>query len=120
MSPNSTTIVLPVLLITLGSGWLLTTMGVAPGIHWIWILGLAAVGLLTFVVGGFDKATVVIGSFFIAASCLSVLRQTKRMSIDIEIPVLVIVFGILLLIVRSSAIPAPRWLADPSGTSERQ
>lgn len=115
MAPDKTTLVLPILLITVGSGWLLTTLGVAPGVDWIWTLSLAIVGFLTFVVGGFDKITAVIGPFMIAASCLSLLRQTDRLSLDIEIPILVILAGVLVLIARLPAIPVPKWiLRDPS------
>ena len=49
------TLLLPVLLISIGTGWLLTALGFAPAIDWVWTLGLAAVGILTFVIGGVDK-----------------------------------------------------------------
>lgn len=116
MKPNKKTLVLPLLLITVGLGWLLTTLGIAPGIDWVWTLGLAIVGFLAFVVCGFDKATFAIGTFFIVTSCLSVLRQTDRISVDVEVPILVIVAGVLLLVARSSAIPAPKWMIEsPKG-----
>jgi hypothetical protein len=69
--------------------------------------------VLTFVLGGVDKVTVAIGPFFILASCLSTLRQTGRLSVDMEIPILVIAAGVLLLIARSKSIPAPDWLQTP-------
>ncbi|NUQ64530.1 MAG: hypothetical protein HUU20_18855 [Pirellulales bacterium] len=112
MKPDKT-IVLPVLLIAVGAGWLLTALGIAPGIDWVWTLGLAVVGFLAFVVGGFDKATFVAGTFFIVTSCLSVLRQTDRITIDVEVPILVMVAGVLLLIARHPAIPVPRWILEP-------
>ena len=112
MTPNRMTLVLPILLITVGAGWLLTTLGVAPGIDWVWTLALAIVGFLAFVVGGFDKVTFVGGTFFIITSCLSVLRQTGRISIDVEIPILVIAVGVLLLVARHPAIPRAKWLTD--------
>ncbi|MGD9634839.1 MAG: hypothetical protein AB7G28_13010 [Pirellulales bacterium] len=104
---------LPVLLITLGAGWLLTAMGVAPEINWIWTLGLALVGVLALAVSGIDKSTIVIGPLFVLASCLSLLRQTGRLEVDMEIPVLVIATGILLLVARYRRIPAPSWLLEP-------
>lgn len=108
------TIVLPVLIITIGSGWLLTTLGVGPGIDWVWTLALAVVGLLTFGLGGIDKVTVVVGPFFLIASCLSVLRQTGRLETDIEVPLLVILVGVLLLVARLPAIPPPKWIIKDS------
>ena len=104
------TLILPLLIISIGSGWLLTTLGIVPGINWIWTLGLAVVGLLSFAVSGIDKSTVVIGPFFLIASCLSVLRQTGRITLDVEVPILVIVVGCLLLIARSKSIPIPDWV----------
>ncbi|MBI1348267.1 hypothetical protein GC163_18490 [bacterium] len=111
---NAKSLVIPLLLIIVGSGWLLTTLDIVPGIDWVWTLGIAGVGLLTFLVGGFNKATVVVGSFFIIMSLLSVLRQTGRISIDIEIPILVILAGVLLLIIRHPAIPMPKWMLESS------
>jgi hypothetical protein len=100
------------MLITVGIGWLLTTIGVAPGVNWVWTLGLAIVGVLTIVGAGFDKVTFVVGAFLVVTSLLSVLRQTDRLSIDVEVPILVIVAGVLLLIARSSAIPFPKWILE--------
>jgi hypothetical protein len=111
------TLLPPILLITVGSGWLLSTLGVVPSVNWVWTLGLAAVGFLTFAIGGFDKFTVVMGPFFLIASCLSVLRQTGRFDLDIEVPILVILAGLLLLIARSHRVPIPGWIIeDPKAT----
>jgi len=119
MSPDKKTLIVPILLITLGAGWLLTTIGVAPDIDWVWTLGLAIVGLLALAVGGFDKVTVVVGPFFIVASCLSILRQTGHLHVDVEVPILVIVAGVLLLIARTRAIPAPSWILPESRPSKQ-
>lgn len=110
MRPDKKTLILPLLLIAVGSGWLLTTLGVAPGINWIWTLGLAVVGFLTFALGGLDKFTVVVGPFFILASSLSILRQTGRLRLDVEVPSLVIAAGLLLLFARLPSIPIPAWI----------
>lgn len=112
MKPDKKTLVLPVLLITVGVGWLLTTLEVAPGIDWVWTLGLAIVGLLTFALVGIDKVSMVTGPFFIATSILSVLRQTGRLRLDVEIPILVILAGVLLLVARMPAIPVPTWIIE--------
>lgn len=112
MSSRRKSLCLPILIILLGTGWLLTAMNVVSGIDWIWILGLAAIGIVTFVVGGLDKTTVVIAPMFLAASVLSVLRQTGRLSMNIEVPILVIVLGVLMLVAHLKVIPAPKWLVD--------
>jgi uncharacterized membrane protein YGL010W len=116
MQPDRKTLILPLLLIAVGTGWLLTTLGVAPGIDWIWTLGLAIVGLLTFAVSGIDKVSLVIGPLFIFASFLSILRQTGRLRFDVEIPILVILAGVLLLIARMPAIPIPKWIIPETKT----
>ena len=114
MKPDAKSLILPVLVITVGAGWLLTTLGVAPGIDWIWTLGLAVVGLSAFAAAGLDKVTVVVGPFLVAASGLSLLRQAGRLPLDVELPVLLIVSGVLLLVSRSPAVPAPAWIAPQS------
>jgi hypothetical protein len=119
MKTDKIPLLLPILLITVGTGWLLTTLGVGPGIDWAWTLGLAVVGLLTMAMGGVDKVTVVIGPFFILASCLSLLRQTGRLQLDVEVPILVILSGILLLIARTSAIPLPKWMIQDPATNKQ-
>ena len=117
MKTDKKTLLLPILLIAVGTGWLLTTLGFAPGIDWIWTSGLGAVGVLTFVLCGVDKVSVVVGPFFILASFLSILRQNGRLRVDVEIPVLVIIAGVLFWIARNPAIPIPAWLVqDSKGT----
>ena len=104
------TLIVPVLLITFGVGWLLTTLGVVPQIDLVWTLGIAIVGMLAFALGGIDKVTVVVGPFFLLAAFLSILRQTDKLRIDMEVPILIIAAGILLLVARLPSVPAPTWL----------
>lgn len=116
MKPEKKTLIPPVLLITVGIGWLLSVLSVAPDVNWVWTLGLAIVGLLTFVVGGFDKVTAVVGPFLIIASGLSLLRQTDRLPLDVEIPILAIIAGALALVARLPAVPVPRWITQDAST----
>lgn len=110
MHTDKKTLLIPWMLISIGSGWLLTTLKIGPEIDWMWTLGLAVVGVLAFVIGGVNKVTVFVGPFFVAASILSILRQTNRLRVDVEVPLLVIFSGVLLLICRRPGIPAPDWL----------
>lgn len=112
MKSDAKTLFVPILVIAIGAGWLLSVLNVVPEIDWIWTLSLAIAGVFTFVIGGFDKLTMVVGPFFIAASCLSVLRQTGRLSIDLEVPILVILIGVLLLIARFPWVPMPNWIVE--------
>lgn len=107
-------LVLALLVMTVGVGWLLTVQGYMPGVNWIWVLGLGVVGVLTFVLsGGLDKASVILGPFFLVSSCLSLARQTGRLSANIEPPILVILMGLLLLVAQFRFIPYPKWLEGP-------
>jgi hypothetical protein len=112
MASPRQSLLLPILLVIVGVGWLLTSLGVLPGIDWVWTSSLAAVGILPFVLSGIDKVTVVIGPFFLAASLLSVLRQSDRLPLNIEMPVLVILLGALLMVARMRAIPIPQWVTE--------
>jgi hypothetical protein len=120
MSSNSRApLAIPVLIIGLGVGWLLTAQGFAPGVNWIWILGLGVVGIVTFVLSnGLDKVSVVLGPFFLLASLLSILRQMGNLSLDIEVPILVISIGVLLLVAQLPAIPKPDWYLDLPAPAE--
>jgi len=112
--PYNRPLVLSILIITVGVGWLLTAKGYGPGINWIWTLGLGVAGVLTFVVsGGVDKLSVVVGPCFLVGSVLSILRQTGNLDADIEIPIFVILIGVLIMIAQMSNIPLPRWYEPP-------
>jgi hypothetical protein len=101
--------ILAILIMTVGAGWLMTVKNVLPGVDWVWTLCLLAVGLLAFLVSkGIDKFSVVAGPLFLLASVLSTLRQTGRLSLDTEVPILVIASGALLLI--SSWVKSPAWM----------
>ncbi len=101
MDSDKKSLIVPILVVTVGIGWLLTT------------LGIAVAGVMMFLVSGWNKMTLVAGTLLIVASCLSLLRQTGRLSLDTEVPILVIVLGVLLLIARSRTIPAPDWVLEP-------
>ena len=99
-------LVVPVLVIVLGATWLLNILKVLPGVDWIWTVGLAAVGVLTLLVGGINKLTVVVGPFLVVGSICSLLRQLDMLAVDREIPILTIVLGVLMLIAQVCRLPA--------------
>lgn len=105
-------IVIPILLIVLGTGWLLTVRGFMPGVNWVWIAGLGVTGLLVMLVAGFDKITLVVGPFLIVCSVMSILRQSGKLDVETEIPVLTILFGALMLGVQLLPVPNPKWMND--------
>lgn len=111
--------ILPLLLITFGVGWLLTSLSLVPSIDWVWTLGIGVVGILTLAFGGVNKFTIVVGPFLIISSCFSFMRQMGMLRFEIEAPLLVIVFGVLLLAAQLPTIPVPSWIiADTKGTQK--
>jgi len=116
MDSRKTTIASAVAIIALGVAWLLNNVGVLPAVEWIWTLGLAVTGILIVAIGGLDKATVVVGPFLVIGSFFSILRQTGKISISYEIPILVIIFGLLLLVTVLLPLKPPAWLLDDRET----
>ncbi len=113
MADNMKSLSVPILIITVGVGWLLTIHDIVPGVNWVWTLSLAVAGLLILAIGGIDKVTFVLGPFLIASTFFSLMRQTGRISIDTEVPSLMIVFGTLMLLARLLHIPVPTWIVEP-------
>jgi hypothetical protein len=105
----------PVLIIAVGIGWLLMARQVLPGVNWVLVLGLITAGALILLVGGWNKITVVVGPLLIIWGGTTLLRQTDVISVVTEAPLLVIVFGLLLLIVQVLRLPIPDWLNEPPG-----
>ncbi|MFN0012393.1 MAG: hypothetical protein ACKVS8_12210 [Phycisphaerales bacterium] len=106
-------VVLPLLVVAVGLGWLLTNLHIIPGVNWLWTGGLGVVGLLTLALSGIDRFSVVVGPFFVLASIASILRQTGRLSVDIEVPGLFIAFGVLWLLAMLLPLKQPSWLLQP-------
>lgn len=112
MNRDRTSLILGLLLVALGGGWLLGSLGFFPSVDWAWSLGLAAIGILAVLLSGFDKVSFVVAGFFGLSSVLSVLRQMGIVRTEVEFPSLVLAAGFLLIAARSSAIPMPRWLRN--------
>jgi hypothetical protein len=100
MKTSKTPIIISVLVIALGTAWLLNTLHVIASVDWIWTLGLAVAGILVIALGERSKLTFVIGPFLVISSIFSVLRQTGRLRVDLELPILFIVLGVLLLLAQ--------------------
>ncbi len=119
--PSKGPLVLSLLVITVGVGWLLTVQQVGLNIDWVWTLGLAVAGVLTFLVGGgIDKSTVVVGPLLLVGSVFSILRQTGRLSLNLEVPIFVILLGVLLFIAQLPMIPPPRWYVPGPRMPEKE
>jgi hypothetical protein len=113
-------ILLSLLIIAIGVAWLLMTMNVIPGVDWIWTVSLAAAGVITLAWTRLNKITFLMGFFLIIGSVFSILRQTNVLSVDKEVPMLVIVFGLLFLIAQMPFIPLPQVVAELKQEAEKQ
>lgn len=113
MKPDKTSLVLGVLMLAIGGGWLLTNLEVAPKIDWAWSLALFVIGLLAFLVSGLDKMSLVVGSLFLIAGVMSTARQLGWLSPNLETPLLVMLTGGLILLARMPVIPRPKWWDEP-------
>ena len=106
--------IIPTLVAGFGVIWLLDTLDIVPPLNIVWTIGLLAVGIGVFAGSGFNKESFPWGSFFIVGAICSVLRQLGMLPLRIEMPLLVILLGILLGINQTSLIPPhPRSIPPP-------
>jgi hypothetical protein len=105
-------IIVAVLVIALGIGWLLNALDVIPGVDWLWTGGLGVAGILVIAANGIDRFTFVVGLFLVVSSVFSVLRQRGSLRPNIEMPVLFIIFGVLLLLSLLLPLATPKFLSD--------
>lgn len=111
-SPRSMTksaLSMGVVLMLIGSGWLLTVWKVVPGVNWIWIAALGMAGLVPVALGGLNKVTAFAAGFMVAASFASLLRQMEKISINVEVPALVVVAGLLIVLITILPTKPPEW-----------
>ncbi|MFC1587786.1 hypothetical protein ACFL54_05710 [Planctomycetota bacterium] len=109
---NKKDIILAILVVGLGTAWLLNVLKIIPTVDWIWVGGLGLSGLLIMAFGGKNKLTFVAGPLLLIASITSVLRQKEVFDLDVEVPILTIILGILLLIVHLLGLPNSELLQD--------
>ena len=96
---SKASVLIAAMIIAFGSFWLLSELQMLPPFHWLWTLGLACAGVLTLAIGGINKQTMVVGPYLMICAVFSVLRQTGEIALRVEIPILVIVFGVWLFLV---------------------
>lgn len=118
MKKSKAGLLIPILVIGLGVAWLLTTLKILPGVDWVWTGGLGICGLLTLAVSGLNKFSVVVGPFLLIGSIFSVLRQTGKLAVDVELPVLFIIFGVLLLASYLLPLPLPDFLRPEDSSDD--
>lgn len=118
MKAKNKELILPLAIMLVGLGWLLTALDITPEIDWIWTLALAAIGGLSFIAWGVDRFTVVFGPFFLVASILSVFRQAGHLALKLEVPILMIVFGALQLFATIRGFRPPAWMTGSAAAPD--
>ncbi|WP_157314719.1 hypothetical protein [Chitinibacter sp. GC72] len=99
---------LPVALIVIGSGWLMHRLDIFPSVNWIVILALLVSGVAVLLLEGINKSTVVVGPMLIAGGVTTFIQQQYDLARSVQIPILLILCGVLMLLARSDLIrPAP-------------
>ncbi len=91
-------IVVAVGIMAVGVCGLLNNLDVLPGVGWFPPGGLAVAGGLLFLLTGVNKLSFVLGPFLLVGAVLSVLHQLGRVETSIVLPLLLILFGLLLLL----------------------
>ncbi|MES2832266.1 MAG: hypothetical protein V4695_09770 [Pseudomonadota bacterium] len=99
---------LPIALLLLGIAWLLDSLHLLPDIQWVWVIGLCGAGVAILLLEGVTKSSVVTGPLLIIAGILSFFHQFHGLGWRYVIPVMLIATGAVLLISRSSTLPASR------------
>jgi hypothetical protein len=110
MRTQRTAIIAPVLIIGVGIGWLLNVLDFLHTVEWVWPVSLAVGAILAVVFGGANKLTFVLCPFLLVSSMFSVLRQVGRLRVNLEVPCLVILIGVLWLVAEILKLPTPEWL----------
>ena len=96
---SQASMIIAAMIVGFGVLWLLSELNWMPPFPWIWTMGLAGAGVLTLIIGGINKQTMVVGPYLMICAVFSVLRHTGRIEPRVEIPVLVIVFGLWMFVV---------------------
>lgn len=95
----------PIVLMALGSLFLLHSLDLVPSMRWLWIVGLLAAGVMVLIADGITKSSIVVGPLLILAGVLQFFSMHSGLAYNIIIPLMMIALGGLLLVARSDAIP---------------
>ena len=98
-------LIVPILISIFGLCWLLAEMKIFDVGKMMWTLGLFSSGIILLTYLGFSKTTFVVGSMLVIGSGLSLLRYNGYITMEHELPVLVILLGLLMAINTTRIIP---------------
>jgi hypothetical protein len=102
--------VLGTTVLVVGCVSLLVALDYLPNIDWVWVLMLLGMAGLS-LIAGINKVSFVLAGALFAASVGSVLRQTGRITMNVEVPVLIMFTGVLILVAMVLKLRTPAMLA---------
>ena len=118
MKSRKAAIAISFLIIALGLAWLLNVVNVIPGVDWIWVIALGVSGILLITITRLDRFNFVTGLSLIVSSVLALLRQTGKLSVNFEAPVLFITVGVLLFLAQLLPLRASTNEEKPTASGE--
>ena len=96
---------IPIIIILFGVSWLLAEYNLVDVSQTLWTGGLFISGCALLMAKGFNKESFVPGSFLLICAIFSILRAANLITIEKEMPILVIIIGVLLIFNRTALIP---------------
>lgn len=105
-------IFLPATVILVGMGWLLTSLGILPGVRWAIPATLAFLGTLILVIDTISRFSFTVGLTLGLSALFSVLQQIGALPQGTVLPLSLLVLGLLwllsYLLIRKSTPTLPR------------
>ncbi|MEK7416079.1 MAG: hypothetical protein AAB263_22470 [Planctomycetota bacterium] len=95
----------PAIVVVFGICFLLAEMKMFDVGRMLWTVGLLCAGVTLLVYFGVNRTTFIFGSLLIIGSGMSVLRYNGIVSMEKELPIFVIILGMLMAINRTGLIP---------------
>jgi hypothetical protein len=108
-------IVIPLIVIVLGTAWLLTSLEILPQVNWVFVLLLAAAGGLLLLLRPLSRARLVAGLIMPTVALGELLHDLSWLARDIEVPVLVILGGGYAFIAQFLALEGEKAAVTPPG-----
>src|SRR5256885_1980441 len=105
-------IVIGLVIIAIGLAWLLNAMHIFVGVGWLWTLLLLGSGVLTLAWPKLNKLSFLAGTCLVIGSVFSILRQSGWISVEVEVPLMVVIFGVLFIVAQLPMIPHTKAYQD--------
>lgn len=86
-------ILLPLTILLIGFCWLLSAMGVLGRVDWAWTGLLAVSGVVVTLADKLNQFNLTLGLFLVYCAIMAALRQSGVITLEVEVPLIVIGFG---------------------------